>query len=446
MIGQRKNLAAGILCGILLFFSLMIYRDWYRLPFFSDGEKTITIGVFSDSYWEVQNGYSCRILDDAIREFEGTHPGCHVKYVSGIMKSDYAEWLSEQMLLGTAPDLFFVLPRNFNDMVELGALKNLEALIGKDERFDQGAFYTSAWQCGQFGGKQYALPYECAPKLMFVNKSILDREGIDIPDEDWGWQDFYDICSRVTKDLDGDGLLDQFGVVGYTWQDAFETNGVELFNQSGTVCNLTGTAVEEAVSFLENLEQLNGRYNIPSREFDLGNVVFQPMSFSRYRAYRPYPLRIKKYSGFEWGCIPMPAGPEGDNISSLDTLLLAMNENTKNEALAWDFMKTLTCAEQIQEEIFEYSEGVSVLREVTESDRTLQKLLEDAGDGSSLNQEILSSAVEHAAVAPRFRSYDDALLEVDRAMDEITAGDANIGTELVIWNREINRKLRNSGW
>ena len=142
----------------------------------------------------------------------------------------------------------------------------------------------------------------------------------------------------------------------------------------------------------------------------------------------------------------MPAGPEGDNISSLDTLLIAMNKNTKNAEYAWEFMKLLTCNEQIQSEIFEYSEGVSVLKEVTNSERTLVKLREHVEDTDILNHVILSDAVENAASAPRFRNYDDAVSEVDRAVRDIVESNSNISTGLTIWNRTINRKLKNNGW
>ena len=68
-------------------------------------------------------------------------------------------------------------------------------------------------------------------------------------------------------------------------------------------------------------------------------------------------------------------------------------------------------------------------------------------DGSGiLDQQILSDAIENAAVAPRFRNYDYAVAEIDRAINEIIEGQSNIGTELIIWNRSINRKLKNSGW
>lgn len=439
---KRKNWIAGILGAVLLLIAGMIYFDAYEL-FSMNGKKVITIGSFSDSYWDVQNGYSYYILNDAIELFEEMYPNVKVEYVSGIMKEDYSEWLSEKLLSGNAPDLFFVLPEDFNDLSELGALHDLASFIKKDASFDKDAFYSSALEYGQFNRHQYALPYECAPKLMFVNKSILDKEGIEIPDNTWTWDDFYRICDQVSKDTDHNGMLDQFGVVGYTWQDAFDSNAVELFDQNGTSCNLSGSNVEEAILFIEDLERINGGYSISSKEFDLGNIVFQPMSFSEYRAYRSYPLSIKKYSGFEWGCIPMPAGPQGDNISKLDTLLIAMNENTKNEDYVWDFMKVLTCDSRIQSEIFEYSEGVSVLKEVTESDETLQRLIEGAGDSSSLNLSTLSSAVENAVIASRFRNYDDTIAEVDRAVTSIINGNSNIGTELIIWNRDINKKLKN---
>lgn len=439
---RKRNRIAVIACALLLIGIYFLYTDAYK-ELLGDPGEVITIGVFSDSYWEVQNGYSYRILEDAIQIFEEEHPGVKVKYVSGIMKEDYSEWLSEQLLSDNAPDVFYVLSEDFDTFAELGALKDLASLIDQDREFSKEQYYSSVYAYGQYKGVQYSLPYECAPKLMFVNQTILDKEGLKMPDEDWNWDEFYRICEVVTKDTDGDGIVNQFGVVGYSWKEAFESNGVQLFDDQGTECYLTDKNVEPALSFIEKLEELNGGYNTTTKDFDLGNVVFQPMLFSEYRAYKPYPLSIKKYSSFEWGCIPMPAGPDGDNISTLDTLLVAMNEKTGNAEYAWEFMKTLTYNTQVQSEIFDYSEGVSVLREVTESDETLKRLMERSGDGSSLNLRVLSDAVENAVIAPRFRDYEAAEAEVDKAVTAILEGNSSIRMEQIIWNRRINRYLEN---
>lgn len=437
---KKKNLLMLILGMGFVIAALLLLSDIGRN--FPGKNRVITVGAFSDSYWEVPNGYSYQILEDAIALFEEQNPGIKVEYVSGILKEDYPEWLSEQLILGKAPDVFLVPGEYFNDLAEIGALKDLSEMIEDDTGFEKEAFYSSVFAYGMYDEGQYALPYECAPKLMFVNKSILDKEGLEVPKEDWTWDDFYEICRAVTKDADGNGTLDQFGAVEYTWEEAFDSNGVKLFNRQGTECYFADEQVEEAIVFVEKLQKLYEGYNITARDFDLGKVAFQPMLFSEYRAYKPYPLSIKKYSGFEWECISMPAGKSGSNIAGLDTLMVAMNENTVNQEYAWEFMKLLTYDEGIQSEIFDYSEGVSVLKKVTESDQTLQLLIESSGEDSGFNLNVLSNAVENAVVIPRFRNYEEAVAQVDKAVGDIIEGSSNISMEQIIWNRKINNFLK----
>ena len=133
-IRNKKNQILIICCALLLVLTALLYSDSYQsLPVFQ--KKELTIGVFSDSYWEVQNGYSYQILEDAIQCFEQEHPGANVEYVSGILKSDYSEWLSKQLISGNAPDVIFVLAEDFNDLAEIGALKDLSSFIEKDKNF-----------------------------------------------------------------------------------------------------------------------------------------------------------------------------------------------------------------------------------------------------------------------------------------------------------------------
>ena len=362
-------------------------------------ETVLTLGVFSDSYWGVQSGYANKIIDDAISRFEAEHPDVKVQYESGIMKTDYSD------------------------------------------SFNPDTFYRTAYEYGKFGGKQYALPIECAPNMMFVNKSILDREKIDLPAEDWTWDDFYRICRIVTRDTDGTGIIDQFGTVNYSWIDAFDANGVELFDETGKSCDFTVREIGDAIAFLEKLSALGSGNSLSERNFSQGNVVFQPMLFSEYRAYKSQEMSFKKYSGFEWDCVTMPAGPSGDNYSRLDTLSIAMSENTTQKEMAWEFMKLLTTDPQIQSEIFEYSAGISVLPEVTQSEETRRRITQSTG--TEFNLDILESAMEKSVTRTRFRGFDNAQEEVGLAVRSILESNSNIQMEQIIWNRTINNYLKN---
>ena len=419
--------------------ALFLMTNQLRRISFSE-EKVLKIGVFSDNYWGVQNGYANKIIDDAIERFEKEHPDVKVQYESGIMKNDYSEWLSEQMMSDSAPDVFFILASDFSTFARIGALKNLNELIRKDSGFDPGVFYTTAYDYGKYDSRQYALPFECAPNMMFVNKTILDREKIELPAQNWTWDDFYEICRMVTKDTDGTGIIDQFGTVNYSWIDAFDANGVRLFDEKGRSCDFTVREIGDAIAFLEKLNALNSERSLYERNFAQGNVVFQPMLFSEYRAYKSQELSFKKYSGFEWECVTMPSGPSGDNYSRLDTLSIAMSGKTTQEDTAWEFMKLLTSDPQIQSEIFDYSAGISVLPQVTQSSETQSRLKESTG--SVFNLAILESAMRKSLFRTRFRGDDNAMEEVGLAVRSILDSNSNIQMEQIIWNRTINNYMK----
>lgn len=208
---------------------------------------TLTFGMFAGNQWDVPDDDCYKIIDETIEEFEKKYPNIEIKYDSGILKEDYSEDLSQKALKGELPDVFMVLPEDFNIFSSVGVLKNLDSFIKSDAGFDPDAYYEGSYDAGEFNGSQYALPYESVPTLMFVNKTLLQKEGIKMPENQWTWDDFYKICQKVTKDTDGDGRIDQFGVYNYDWKDAVFSNGGRLFNQAGTECNITADAVENAI-------------------------------------------------------------------------------------------------------------------------------------------------------------------------------------------------------
>ena len=56
---------------------------------------------------------------------------------------------------------------------------------------------------------------------------------------------------------------------------------------------------------------------------------------------------MKKYSSFEWDCIPLPSGPSGGNISTMDSLLVGMSVRTERREEAWALMKILSTDPEI---------------------------------------------------------------------------------------------------
>ena len=406
--------------------------------------KTVTLelGIFAGSNWDVPNPENYKMFDEIISKFEKAYPGIKVTYRSGTLKEDYSEWLAQKIINGKQPDVFVVLSSDFNTFSSIGVMKDLNKLIENDQDFDREKLYTNALKSGQFRGHQYALPLEVVPVLMFANRTLLRNEGIEVPKGDWTWEDFYDICQRVTKDTDGDGKIDQFGTYGFTWQHAVYTNGQNLFDANGTTAYFEPSEVLESINFIKKLNELNQNFKPTSDDFDLGKVAFRPFPFSTYRAYKPYPLRVKKYSSFEWEGIKMPKGPNGNNAAELYSFLIGMSSITNNEKEAWELIKYLTTDESIQLSIFGYSHGVSALKNVNESDEAGEILLRDNPDEETvINMDMLEEVIENSIVIPSFEKYEEAMSMADKELFQVINGDKNAETSLSIIQREIEKFL-----
>ncbi|MDO4325209.1 MAG: extracellular solute-binding protein [bacterium] len=410
------------------------------------GEKNsktvLRFGMSAGSYWEVPTGNCYEVIDAAIQRFEAKHPDVKVEYVSGILKTDYSEWLAEQIVLGEEPDVFMIPEGEFDMIASLHVLKNLDLLIERDSGFESAAYYKGAYLYGNIRGVQYALPYESVPTLMFVNKTLLDKEGIPMPKESWTWDDFLALCQQVTRDTDGDGIIDQFGCFDFDWKEAVCSNGAVLFEENGTVSYFGDSKVETAVKFVKELNAVNQGYIVTAKEFDRGKVAFRPFAFSEYRTYKPYPWRIKKYSDFEWDCINLPSGPDGSGQSQLNTLLMGISSRTKQESLAWEFLKELCYEEETQVHILEASQGMPVLRKAAESS-VLQSVLGDDVPGSGqMNVQVIQQVMEDAVDMPNFQLYAAAMELADGEISHMVNGDMALDNRLLKLQREINSLLK----
>lgn len=432
---NKKNMAV-LVAALLCIAGLVIYGQNIRRP------QVLEFGMFGDSYWEVANADGYVIIDKAIKKFEKLHPEIKIHYYSGIPKDDYEEWLARKILKGDAPDVFMILSEDFSHMVSLGFLENLDKEIQEDKSVEIRDYYETSLEAGKIDDRQYALPYETVPTLMFVNKTLLEKEGIPVPDADWSWDDLYRICKKVTKDLDGDGRLDQFGTYNYGWLEALYSNDGKIFDPQGKKCYLTSERTEESVRFIQRINELYQGEKVTRETFDAGNVAFMPLSFAEYRMYKTYPYKIKKYSDFQWDCITLPAGSMGDNISRVDSLLIGISSESRQKDMAWEFLKMLTNDREIQMELFRYSQGASVLKEVTNSKEAEEILKKDTEKSDKIiDHNLLNQVIMNGRVVKEFPKYKEAMALAEGEVSKLYDSSTNVESALKITQRMVTNLL-----
>ena len=431
MIRKRNLIAATVTMAVTAIITLSAYHSQ---------NVELEFAMFGGNNWDVAVQDSYVVYDEAIAEFEKLHPNVKVNYVKGIMKEDYSEWLSEKILMDKAPDVMMIQNKDFDKFAQLNIIEKLDNWMERDTSFDCNKIYSTALEAGITDNTQYALPIETVPYIMFVNKTLLATEEIEIPKADYTLKDLYDICKKVTKDTDGDGIVDQFGIFKYSWQDAAAANGAVMFSSNGKKCNFTSEELKKAVAYMITLNELNGSQAVTQENFDAGKVAFMPLTLAEYRTYKTYPYKIKKYSNFQWDCIPMPQGENGKNTSRVDSLDVAMSSRSEHKALAWEFMKFLTTSEEVQRKIFEDTSAASVLKSVMEDDSAETIFTEDMADADrTLHSQMISSVIENGQAEPQFSAYEGAMQLADSEISELIKSDSQSDLESEL--RRIQQKV-----
>ena len=422
----------------LLVLTLAVIRFWPASP------PVLTVAICADSYWGVPDGHPTAIWEKAIEKFQTQHPNVQVKLIAGVQKADYGEWLAERLLSGQEPDVFLIPREDFDNYASKEAVLPLNNLMEADNDFDTTLYYPVSLQAGQLGSTFYALPLESVPTLMFVNKTMLKDYQIPLPSPTWTWQDFYNICQQTTQDTNGDGKLDTFGAYGYTWQQAALDNNVLLFQTDGNnrIARFEGLDLEAAIHFVRSLQELNQGYRPTARDFDLGHIAFRPLTFAEYRTYQPYPWRVKKYSSFDWDVVPFPAGPAGQNLSHVDTMLMGISRHSKNPQLAWELLKTFSYNQDVQKLILTNSLGLPVRNDIlTEADS--QKSFQQSMGAT--NQNLTLSAIHtvmlEAVPEPVFRQNQEAMEKANSFISRIIEENLPLNNNLNQLQREINSLL-----
>jgi len=399
----------------------------------------LELGIFSGSYWNVSSDDYYQLIDCAIEKFETAHPGVSVHYASGIRSNDYSEWLNQKILTGKAPDVMVIPNKEFNTLVSLHALKDIQFLIDNNRDINSGSFFPFAYQAGAIKKKQYALPFEVNPKFMAVNKTLLLDEGFSVPPDNWTWDDFYRICKSVTKDVNGDGRNDIFGVCNYSWIDAVTANGASLFDENKAHVFFNDNKVITAVKFMQKLNDLNPDIKVTKEDFDNGKVCFMPLSFAEYKTYTTYPYKAQKHSDIQWAFTTLPAGPDGDNISHADVLLMGVNQHTKYPSLSYELLKTFTNDAEVQLDVFKDGHGASALKIAMNSSQVGEIIMANMPESTMYyNNKLTLKVLGKSKNNQEFATYDELMAIADGTVNETINNNDNAESAL----RTLQRKLQ----
>lgn len=291
-------------------------------------------------------GYQDYKMWEAMKiEYERLYPDREIKLE--LTPGQYQDKLSLALVGNTAADLIQVDDDYFRITAASGHLEDLTDYIKKDQaelRVDE--FFPQAWEAFQLGGLQYAMPWEGFPVVLLFNKTLFDQAGLKYPQPDWTWDDLVTAASTLTRDLDDDGFIDQYGlnitasilnVVPIIW-----SFGGDMFAPDLMRCTFNEPPALQGLQFFHDLifkYKVSRSAEVFSEMTDQVLLMTGRVAMMIAGSYA-IQLFLPVASDMAWGVQLVPSGPSG-KFNRIGFGGMSIYKKSKYKAEAWDFIRLL---------------------------------------------------------------------------------------------------------
>ncbi len=299
-----------------------------------EGDETLHVFLYMQEHEKA-------IYQKLIDEFVEAHKDKIKEVVFEVTTQDeYNQKMIANMTAGDMPDVFYVGPAAVRSYVDNGYIMPLDQYV-------DDATISSIWGTTQeiyrYDGKNigtgslYAFPKDLSCFAFAYNQDLFDAAGLEYPDPDkpYTYDEFVEVCKALTKDTDGDGEIDQWGVANadqFGMTPFLYSNGVKFLNEDMTKVNVANNQqLKEALTFYTDLTK-NGL--TPSVEQDTALGGYQrwldgQIGFYACGTWDVGAFMDKNTFPYQWGLCGWPTGKTGVSMTRNGSVGFAVSKDSK---------------------------------------------------------------------------------------------------------------------
>jgi multiple sugar transport system substrate-binding protein len=301
-------------------------------------------GVTTLSLWARDSEKT--FIGSIVDAFNQSHKNIHVNVTIIPAGNPFVQKLGTATANGSGPDIVSIDLVYVPYFAKAGAL---EDITSKAKALSYVSGFDSAhMRLATYSGKMYALPFTAEASVVFYNKTLFQKAGLDParPPSTWA-------------ELESDAVkIHALGpsTYGYVWPGAnggasiFEiapfvwASGGEVVGGSPekSVPEFNSPAVTDMLTFMHDMAQQG--LIPPSAATDTTSnslTLFQGGTVGMVPAGAFYVPQLESSKTFDWGVFPIP-GKTGGYSSFAGGDEIAVGKNTKNDSAAWTFVQWAT--------------------------------------------------------------------------------------------------------
>ncbi|WP_248927821.1 ABC transporter substrate-binding protein [Paenibacillus hamazuiensis] len=161
-------------------------------------DKPITLTMWAGTGFKDIEGYDSKNYGDwekaKAKEFQKLHPNITIN-VESVPFSEIEQKVNVAVAGNNPPDILYDnIPIRISKHARNGVLEDLNDVV-KDDKADWKEAFLNI---GTINDKLYALPTGSTPQVVFLNKTIFEKKGVELPkNRTWTWTQMKDALKKV---------------------------------------------------------------------------------------------------------------------------------------------------------------------------------------------------------------------------------------------------------
>jgi len=252
------------------------------------------------------------VMKKLLAAFEAANPNIKVKY--NHIPDDYSNKMNTVLAGGSAPDVFLTSDGDFGRWVKSGLLLNMQSYVDKSG-IDLKDMWASALGRYQYDGKvlakgdQYALPKDIGPSVLYYNKDLFKKAGVEFPSSEnpMTFEELLALSQKLTK-KDTAGKITQYGIGPLWWEGFLWSNGGDFLSKDNKEFVMNS---KDGIEAMQYCADLINKYKVsPDGKSTTAMSADQMFNTGKIAMIGGGRWMVPTYRklGFDWDVAPMPTG------------------------------------------------------------------------------------------------------------------------------------------
>lgn len=162
------------------------------------------------TFWHSMSIYQGDTLEQLIEEYNNNNEDIQVRLIFQGLYDDMKIKLINAVKTGDLPDVSQVAIEYLDVFIDDNRIEPITDYISEDDKND---ILSQFWNGVTRQRKIYAFPFNHSVQVLYYNKDAFEKAGLDPDKPPKTWEDVIKYGKKLTKDFDGDGTIDQWGIL-----------------------------------------------------------------------------------------------------------------------------------------------------------------------------------------------------------------------------------------